>query len=63
MRSTRRPCRAYVRTWYGDLVPETVTIDDGHVLPPMGPGIGTTLLPDVARRADARVQITRLEHQ
>lgn len=52
--------RAYLRTWYRDLVPETITIEDGHVLPPMGPGIGTSLLPDVAKRADARVQITRL---
>jgi galactonate dehydratase len=51
--------RAYIRTWYGDLVPHSVTVADGKILPPMDPGIGTTLLPDVLKRSDATVQITK----
>ena len=34
------------------------TVEDGHVLPPMAPGIGTSLLPDVFKRPDAHVQKT-----
>jgi len=52
--------RAYIRTWYSELVPESVTIEDGHILPPTGAGIGTHLLDEVLRRSDATVQITRL---
>lgn len=52
--------RAYLRTWYQELVPGSVIVQDGHILPPEAPGIGTTLLPEVRRRADASVQVTRL---
>jgi L-alanine-DL-glutamate epimerase-like enolase superfamily enzyme len=47
--------RAYIRTWYRDVVPHSVTIEDGYILPPTEPGIGTSLLPDVLDRADATV--------
>jgi L-alanine-DL-glutamate epimerase-like enolase superfamily enzyme len=47
--------RAYIRTWYRDVVPHSVTIENGFILPPTEPGIGTSLLPDVTRRADATV--------
>jgi galactonate dehydratase len=52
--------RAYIRTWYTELVPESVTVVDGHILPTTGPGIGTQLLPEVLERPDARVQTSRL---
>lgn len=52
--------RAYVRTWYGELVPSSITVTDGHILPPDGTGIGTALLPEVLERPDATVRITRL---
>lgn len=52
--------RAYLRTWYQELVPEAVTVEDGHILPPQGAGIGTALLPEVTARKDAAVQMTRL---
>jgi L-alanine-DL-glutamate epimerase-like enolase superfamily enzyme len=42
--------RAYLRTWYRDLVTVLPELQDGHVLPPRGPGLGTTLLPDVEGR-------------
>jgi proteasome alpha subunit len=48
--------RAFVRTWYRELVPHSVDIADGHILPPFAPGIGTYLLPEVPGRADATVQ-------
>jgi L-alanine-DL-glutamate epimerase-like enolase superfamily enzyme len=47
--------RAYIRTWYRDVVPHSVTIENGFILPPTEPGIGTSLLPDVTGRADATV--------
>lgn len=52
--------RAYIRTWYRELVPSSVTVEDGHILPPTGPGIGTHLLDEVLARPDATVRITRV---
>lgn len=48
--------RAFIRTWYEQLVPHSVDIVDGHILPPTAPGIGTHLLPEVLDRPDATVQ-------
>ena len=47
--------RAYIRTWYSELVPHSVEIVQGKILPPTAPGIGTYLLPDVLKREDATV--------
>jgi L-alanine-DL-glutamate epimerase-like enolase superfamily enzyme len=52
--------RAYIRTWYRDVVPHSVTIENGAILPPTEPGIGTFLLPDVAKRPDATVRRSAL---
>jgi L-alanine-DL-glutamate epimerase-like enolase superfamily enzyme len=52
--------RAYIRTWYRDVVPQSVVIEDGAILPPTEPGIGTQLLPDVTSRGDATVQRSTL---
>ena len=52
--------RAYIRTWYRDVVPHSVVIEDGAILPPTEPGIGTSLLPDVLTRADATVRSSSL---
>ena len=52
--------RAYIRTWYRDVVPHSVVIEDGHILPPTEPGIGTSLLPDVLTRPDATVVSSEL---
>ena len=52
--------RAYIRTWYRDVVPHSVAIEDGFILPPTEPGIGTSLLPDVLSRPDATVVSTGL---
>lgn len=52
--------RAYIRTWYRDVVPHSVTIENGAILPPTAPGIGTFLLPDVLLRPDATIQTSAL---
>lgn len=50
--------RAYLTTWYRDLVTELPTLRDGMVLAPTAAGLGTALLPAVARRADATVRVS-----
>ena len=47
--------RAYLRVTYPDMVTEGITVEDGHILAPTGPGIGTALLPDIRTRPDATV--------
>ena len=46
--------------WYPTLVTELPAIKDGHISAPKGPGLGTQLLPGVARRKDATVRRTAL---
>ncbi len=48
--------RAFIRVNYPDLVTNNVVIQDGNILAPEGPGLGTALLPDLADRSDAVVQ-------
>ena len=51
--------RAFLRTWYGDLVSGLPEVEDGHVAAPDGPGLGVRLReglagdPGVARRVTA----------
>lgn len=52
--------RAFIRTFYDDLVTHNIRIQDGYALPPSGPGLGTALLPDVLTRADATVVVSDL---
>ena len=47
--------RAFYTGWYRELVTNLPVIQDGHILPPEGAGLGTELLPEVAARADATV--------
>ena len=51
--------RAYLRVNYPELVTDLPTIEQGHVLAPTKPGLGTHLLPDVRTRAGAKVMVTR----
>jgi L-alanine-DL-glutamate epimerase-like enolase superfamily enzyme len=51
--------RAYYTGWYADIVTSLPRIAGGNIAPPPGPGLGTVLQPDVTRRADARVRVTR----
>jgi L-alanine-DL-glutamate epimerase-like enolase superfamily enzyme len=50
--------RAFVRTFYDDLATQSIRLVDGHALPPVGPGLGTSLRPDVLDRADATVVVS-----
>ena len=47
--------RAYLRITYPDMVTEGITVEEGHILAPTSPGIGTALLPDIRTRPDATV--------
>ena len=50
--------RAFYYGWYQDLVTELPPIANGRITAPEGPGLGTTLNPDVPARADATVKMT-----
>jgi galactonate dehydratase len=51
--------RAYLRVNYPDLVTELPAIENGHVLAPTRPGLGTALLPDIRKRPGAIVRESR----
>jgi L-alanine-DL-glutamate epimerase-like enolase superfamily enzyme len=51
--------RAFVRTFYDDLATVNVEFRDGYLLPPVGPGLGTALRPEVLTRGDATVQVSK----
>jgi L-alanine-DL-glutamate epimerase-like enolase superfamily enzyme len=51
--------RATLATWYRDLVTVLPRLEQGWVLPMEGTGLGTALLPGVAKREDAVVRETR----
>ncbi len=50
--------RAFYSGWYRDLVTVVPTIENGYILAPQGPGLGTDLLPDIRERAGAAVVVT-----
>lgn len=52
--------RAYYTGWYQELLTELPIIEDGHVRPPEGPGLGTELLPDLHERPGAYLQTSKL---
>jgi L-alanine-DL-glutamate epimerase-like enolase superfamily enzyme len=47
--------RAYIRSWYRELIPDVIRIENGRVSPPDAPGIGAGLLPSVLDRDDTTV--------
>jgi galactonate dehydratase len=52
--------RAYYSTWYRDLVTVMPRIEGGHIYPLEGPGLGTELSPDIFKRDDAIIRMTRM---
>ena len=48
--------RAYLRVNYPELVTELPVIENGHILAPTKPGLGTALLPDIRTRPGAVVR-------
>ena len=51
--------RATLATWYRELVSELPVLRHGMAQAPIAPGLGTALLPEVAKRADAVVREAR----
>jgi galactonate dehydratase len=52
--------RSFYTGWYKELVTELPRMENGFILPMEGPGLGTSLLPDIARREDAVLQRSAL---
>ena len=52
--------RAFYTGWYKELVTELPKIENGHVLPMQGPGLGTELLPSVFERSDLTTRKSEL---
>jgi len=52
--------RAFYTGWYQELVTELPRMEQGHILPMQGPGLGTALQPGIKQRADAVVQVSEL---
>lgn len=50
--------RATLSTWYRELVTDLPQIKNGMALAPTAAGIGTKLLPEVSRRADAVLRVS-----
>ncbi len=48
--------RSFYTGWYKEIVTDLPRMVEGHVLPMSGSGLGTRLLPDLAKRPDARVR-------
>ena len=51
--------RAFYSGWYKELVTELPTVTNGVVTVSGKPGLGLELMPDLERRADAVVRITK----
>jgi len=52
--------RAYYTGWYKELVTAIPRVEGGKVYPLTGPGLGTTLLPEVFTRPDTHRESSRL---
>ncbi len=52
--------RAFYYDWYNNLVTNLPPIERGFITAPEGPGLGTSLHPDVIRRKDAAIRVSKL---
>jgi L-alanine-DL-glutamate epimerase-like enolase superfamily enzyme len=52
--------RAYLRITYPNLVTEGVEVQEGHLLAPTAPGLGTALLPEIRTRPDVSIVASEL---
>jgi len=51
--------RAFYTGWYRELVTQLPLVADGHVTLPDGPGLGLELLPEVEKRKDAVLRVSK----
>jgi len=54
--------RAYYNGWYDRFIEPNIVIQDGYLLAPEGPGLGTRLKADVFDRGDVHVEETTESH-
>jgi L-alanine-DL-glutamate epimerase-like enolase superfamily enzyme len=47
--------RSYLRVTFPEMVTEVPTVEQGHILAPTAPGLGTTFLPDARTRPDVSI--------
>lgn len=52
--------RAFYYDWYPTLVTQLPPVERGYISAPPGPGLGTKLHPDVRKRGDATIRISKL---
>lgn len=52
--------RASYYGWYKELVTELPPVENGMIRAPEGPGLGTKLRPDVPKRKDATIRVSKL---
>ena len=50
--------RQYYEGWYGEIVTSNIRVENGHLLSPVGPGLGTQLRPEVFDRPDVHLMAT-----
>jgi galactonate dehydratase len=50
--------RAYYTGWYADVVTALPAIEAGQIAPPAGPGLGTSLRPELLDRQDVSIRTT-----
>jgi galactonate dehydratase len=53
--------RAFYSGWYQELVTAVPQVADGYIYPLSGPGLGTTLQPDILKRPNVHQRVTHLE--
>jgi len=51
--------RAFYYGWYHELVDTPPLLENGSIRTPPGPGLGLALLPELEKRADATLRVTR----
>jgi galactonate dehydratase len=50
--------RAFLRSWYAELVTDLPVVEDGHIATPTLPGLGVLLREDLADRPDVERRVT-----
>ena len=53
--------RAYYYGWYAEMLTKLPTYQDGYLMPPEGPGLGTSLRDDIRDRKDAMIRWSRVD--
>lgn len=52
--------RAFYHGWYGDIVTQLPPLANGSITAPPGPGLGTALRPEIRKRKDATIRVSKI---